>query len=77
MPDLYQHYKGGLYRMLHTATDEATMLPVVVYQAIKDDSVWVRSRDVFFGTIHGEECGKAVRIPRFRFVGKEEKAANG
>lgn len=71
MADLYQHHEGGLYRILHHATDEATKQPVIVYQALQDDSIWVRTKDDFFETVHGEELGKAVRVRRFSFLGEE------
>ena len=42
-PGLYRHYKGGLYRALFLATDEATKQPHVVYVALSDGSLWTRS----------------------------------
>lgn len=75
MKDLYQHYKGGLYRLLHEATEEATMQPVIVYQAVDGGRIWTRPKADFFGTVHNEKLGgTAERIPRFRFVGKEAPA---
>lgn len=73
MADLYQHYKGGLYRLLHRATEEATMKPVVVYQAVDGNRVWVRSMDEFFGSAVVERpLGAIERVQRFAFIGKEK-----
>jgi len=41
---LYRHYKGGLYRLLMDATDEATMTQVVIYRSEETGRVWVRPR---------------------------------
>lgn len=39
----YRHYKGGLYRVVAVAFEEATKAEVVVYtSAERDDCVWVR-----------------------------------
>jgi hypothetical protein len=66
--DRYRHYKGGMYRMLRYGKLEATLEPVVIYEAEKDGSVWVRTCDDFFSTVHTEVDGKAKRVPRFRLA---------
>ena len=43
----YRHYKGGLYQLLHVATLESDLTPMVVYRAA-DGTVWIRPRAVFF-----------------------------
>jgi hypothetical protein len=63
---VYRHYKGGLYRMLHLATDEATGEDIVVYRSLADDRIWVRTAYSWNGTVHHEEPGGiASSIPRF------------
>lgn len=61
----HRHYKGGIYRVIAHATDEATGQPVVVYRSEQDGRVWVRTLANWNETVHGEENGKAVRISRF------------
>lgn len=61
----HRHYKGGIYRVIAHATDEATGQPVVVYRSEQDGRMWVRTLENWNETVHGEENGKAVRIERF------------
>lgn len=44
---LYQHYKGGNYKVLLLGKDEETQADVVVYSAEKDSQVWVRPLSEF------------------------------
>jgi hypothetical protein len=62
---LYRHYKGGLYRRLMDATDEATMTPVVVYRSEQDGRVWVRSLDAWLDHVDGPD---GTRVRRFERV---------
>lgn len=60
--EVYKHFKGGLYRVLHEALDSETGEPCVVYQALYGErKIWVRPKSMFFETI--ERNGK--KIPRF------------
>lgn len=43
----FKHYNGGEYELVTLASDEATNLPVVVYKALKDGTVWSRPARVF------------------------------
>ena len=43
MTQRYQHYKGGVYELLTTATDESTQELMVVYRSEETGRVWVRS----------------------------------
>jgi hypothetical protein len=63
---LYEHYKGGLYRVLaevarHTETGE----DVVVYMSVETGLVWVRPAELFYGYLKTEE-GKEIK--RFKAV---------
>jgi len=67
--NLFRHYKGGLYRLLAEATDEATGAQVMVYRSEQDGRVWVRTPDSWFGSVHEEGPGGVeCRVPRFRKV---------
>jgi len=56
----YRHYKGGIYELVCEATQEADLVPVIVYRA-HNGTVWVRDKAVFFEMI--EVDGK--RVQRF------------
>lgn len=57
-PVLYRHYKGGIYELVCEATQEADLVPVIVYRS-HGGSVWVRPKSVFFETI--EVDGRPVQ----------------
>ncbi|MFZ6749667.1 DUF1653 domain-containing protein [Undibacterium sp. Ren11W] len=46
-PQLYRHYKGGIYELVCEATQESDLTPVIVYRS-HNGSVWTRPKDVFF-----------------------------
>ena len=65
----FQHFKGGLYKLLLIAKDSETQEPVVVYQAMYENSqIWIRAGKSFFSqvNINGKE------VPRFRELTKDE-----
>jgi hypothetical protein len=65
----FQHFKGGLYKLLLMAKDSETLENVVVYQSIHEGfDIWTRSEKSFFSSANnnGEE------VPRFRELTKEE-----
>jgi hypothetical protein len=64
----YRHYKGGVYRLLHEATIEATLEPCMVYRAESDGHIWVRPLKEWNGTVHDEVNGVARRVRRFERV---------
>ncbi len=48
-PTVWRHKKtGGLYDILMEATLESDLTEMVVYQAHKDKSIWIRPRAEFF-----------------------------
>ena len=67
---VYEHYKGQRYRILALAREEATRVPVVVYQALYDTEdfgnqpIWTRPLAEFIGTV---TVGGEVRS-RFRHI---------
>lgn len=56
----YRHYKGGIYEVICRATQEADLMPVIVYKA-SNGTVWTRAESVFFEMIDVD--GK--KVPRF------------
>lgn len=47
MSRIYEHRKGGRYRLLKRGTNEADQTPVVIYQSLQDGRVWVRPASEF------------------------------
>ena len=48
----FRHFKGGMYKYIHTAFDSETGERVVVYQATYgEQSYWVRPEKMFFGKV--------------------------
>ena len=45
----FRHFKGGMYKFVHTAFDSETQERMVVYQALYgEEAYWVRSEKMFF-----------------------------
>lgn len=66
---LYQHYKGGVYKVLDVACNTETLEWYVVYESEERKklglpSVWIRPYDMFVETI--EKDGQT--IPRFKKI---------
>lgn len=65
----YRHYKGGKYKLVAIAQDSETLAIVVVYQALYGNhQVWVRPKDMFFGTVIKD----GLVVERFTEITKEE-----
>lgn len=52
---IYQHYKGGWYRLICCANLEADggQTQMAVYQSLETGKVWVRPASEFFGQVPG------------------------
>ncbi len=65
----FQHFKGGLYKLLFIAKDSESIEKVVVYQAMYGRfDIWVRPEKRFFDFVNLNE----EEIPRFKELTKEE-----
>ncbi len=65
----FQHFKGGVYKLLAIARDSETLENVAVYQALYgDQQIWVRPEKMFRDSvnINGRE------IPRFKELTKND-----
>jgi len=74
-PGIYKHFKGGKVEALFVAHHSETLEELVVYKALYEcrnfglGSYWVRPLKMF--TEEVEVDGK--KIPRFKYIGKDEK----
>ena len=69
MEQYYRHFKGNIYRILHTAKHSETLEDMVVYQAMYGDrDIWVRPKAMFEEMI--ERDGKTFR--RFEPISAQE-----
>lgn len=73
-PGTYRHYKGGEYRAICVACDEATLEWMVVYRPLYEHEgmpdLWIRPYRDFFGTVRID----GDQIPRFRKINDPEQA---
>ena len=66
--EVYRHFKGREYEVLHLARHSETEEELVVYRALYGDfSVWVRPAAMWNETV--ERDGKV--FPRFTYLGDE------
>jgi len=66
---LFKHYKGNMYQFLYMAMHSETREELVVYMALYGEhGVWVRPKDMFFGTVVVD----GVEVRRFAPVGDGE-----
>ncbi len=66
-PGIYEHYKGGRYRVIGVGVYESTEESVVIYEALYDNDaskLWVRPLESFEETV--EVNGET--IPRFKRI---------
>ena len=51
-PGIYQHYKGGLYKVISMALHSETLETLVVYEALyQEGSIWVRPAGMFLENV--------------------------
>jgi len=62
---IYQHFKGGMYRLVDIARHSETMEEMVIYQKYdKESEFWVRPKDMFFEKVIVNGC----EVERFKFI---------
>ncbi len=62
---IYQHYKGNLYQVLHTAQHSETEESLVVYRCLYGEyGVWVRPLSMFVETVTIDD----KQVPRFKLI---------
>lgn len=67
---LYEHFKGGTYRLVGVAKNsEKPDEEFVIYQSIDHGLMWARPLTMFLETV--EKDGYSG--PRFRYIGEESK----
>lgn len=64
---VYEHYKGGKYRVYFLAKHSETEEILVIYQSIHFGSFHARPLDNFNDTIQDG----TLQVPRFKFLHKE------
>ncbi|TQL40388.1 uncharacterized protein DUF1653 [Homoserinimonas aerilata] len=59
----YRHFKGGIYTVVGVARHSETEEELVVYRSPAGE-LWVRPRDMFFGTtiVDGQEVARFERL---------------
>ncbi len=71
-PGIYQHYKGGLYRVHHEVRHSETMETMVLYEALYDTKIdtqfFVRPVAMFTETVVVDN----KTVPRFAWVGERQ-----
>ncbi|WP_417437791.1 DUF1653 domain-containing protein [Idiomarina sp.] len=65
---IYEHYKGGRYRVIDIARHSETEEWMVLYQPLYgEQELWVRPFDMFVETVNID----GNDVPRFCFIGNE------
>ena len=54
--EIYRHYKGNVYRVLHLAKHTETMEDMVIYTPVTGESyVWARPLSMWHETVHTKD----------------------
>lgn len=61
---IYQHFKGGKYKVLGVAKHSETLEELVVYQHLEDGEMWVRPIKMFFDEVEVN----GTKVPRFKLI---------
>lgn len=64
-PGKYEHFKGGLYKVLGIAKHSETLEELVVYKNSEGD-FWVRPVKMFLEEVEF----KGKKVPRFKYIGE-------
>ena len=67
---IYQHFKGGKYKVLDIATNSETMATMVVYKALYgDEKVWVRPLEMWNEIVEYN----GIKRSRFKLLSEKEQ----
>lgn len=61
---IYQHYKGGQYRLLMNAIDANTHRKIAVYVSLQDGIIYTRDWQEFHEIIGSEGVRRFTQVPR-------------
>ena len=68
-PGIYQHFKGGKYKVIGIAKHSESLEEFVVYEALYENAeskLWIRPVAMF----EEEVIKEGVKQPRFKYIGE-------
>lgn len=69
MAQIYKHFKGGIYELLHIGTDsEDVNRKLVIYRSLENGNIWVRPLDEFFSDV----TRSGITMKRFTLIGNTD-----
>jgi len=66
---IYQHFKGGYYEVIGIATHSETNEQMVVYQSLRNHSLWVRPLKMWEEKVERNGCV----YQRFTYIGEKNE----
>lgn len=66
---IYQHYKGGLYKVIGIASHSETLEKLVIYISLTNHLLWARPLSMWCEEI----CIDDAIYPRFTYIGDKMK----
>lgn len=71
--EIYHHFKGNDYKVLHIAKNTETLETVVVYEDLYDKTkIWVRPYEMFNSLVDTKKYPNLKQKYRFELKNKEE-----
>jgi len=61
-PDLYKHFKGGIYELLFLGLNEADLGLVAIYRHQGESQIWVRTIDKWNEEVEWPDGQKRARF---------------
>ena len=58
----YRHFKGGEYQVIDIAYDSETLDEVVIYKSLKNNTLWVRKKEMFLSEVVEALMTKVTRF---------------